>query len=51
MPINKQIKIKGEKFSNGVNFKNIILDYLMYKLNISNNDLHNLKNETNINIS
>lgn len=51
MPINKQIKIKEEKFSNGVNFKNIILDYLMYKLNISNNDLHNFKNEANINIS
>ena len=51
MPINKKIEIKKEKFSNGINFKNVILDYLMHKLNISNNDLHNLKNEANINIS
>ena len=51
MPINKQIKIKGEIFSNDRNFQDIILDYLIYTLNISNNDLHNLKNDANINMS
>lgn len=51
MPINKEIKIKEEKFSNDRNFQDIILDYLIYSLNIFNDDLHNLKNDTNINMS
>ncbi len=51
MPINKQIKLKEEIFSNDRNFQDIILDYLIYSLNISDNDLHNLKNDANINIS
>lgn len=51
MKINKQIKIKKENFSNDRNFQNIILDYLIYSLNISNDDLHNLKNDANINVS
>ena len=45
MLINKQIKIKDEIFSNDRCFKDIIFDYLMYKLNIGNDDLHNLKND------
>lgn len=51
MPINKEIKIKEEKFSNDRNFQDIILDYLIYSLNIFNDDLHNLKNDANINMS
>lgn len=51
MLINKQIKIKGEIFSNDRNFKDVIFDYLMYELNITNDDLHNLKNDANINMS
>ena len=38
MPINKQIIIKKEIFSNDRNFQDIILDYLIYSLNISNDD-------------
>lgn len=45
---NKQLKIKEENFSNDRNFQDIILDYLIYTLNISNDDLHNLKNDANI---
>lgn len=51
MPIIKQIKIKKELFSNDRTFRDIILDYLIYSLNINNDDLHNLKNDANINIS
>ena len=51
MLINKQVKIKEEIFSNDRNFQDVILDYLIYSLNISNNDLHNFKNDDNINIS
>ena len=51
MLINKQVKIKEEIFSNDRNFQDIILDYLIYSLNISNDDLHNLKNDANINMS
>ena len=51
MLINKQIKIKEEIFTNGRNFQDIILDYLIYSLNISNDDLYVLKNDANINIS
>ena len=51
MLINKQMKIKDENFSNDSNFQDIILDYLIYTLNISNDDLHNLKNDVNINMS
>lgn len=51
MSINKQINIKEEKFSNNKNFQDIILDYLIYSLNIFNDDLHNLKNDVNINMS
>ena len=51
MLINKQVKIKEENFSNDRNFQDIILDYLIYTLNISNDDLHNLKNDANINMS
>ena len=51
MSINKQIKIKEEIFSNDRYFKDIILDYLIYSLNISNDDLHILKNDANINMS
>lgn len=50
MLVNKQLKIKEENFSNDKNFQDIILDYLIYTLNISNNDLHNLKNDANINM-
>ena len=38
MPINKQNIIKKEIFSNDRNFQDIILDYLIYSLNISNDD-------------
>ena len=51
MPINKQIKIKGEIFSSDRKFQDIILDYLIYTLNIFNYDLNNLKNDVNINMS
>ena len=51
MLVNKQLKIKEENFSNDRNLQDIILDYLIYTLNISNDDLHNLKNDANINIS
>lgn len=51
MLVNKQLKIKEENFSNDRNFQDIILDYLIYTLNISNDDLHNLKNNANINMS
>ena len=51
MLVNKQLKIKEEIFSNDRNFQDIILDYLIYSLNISNDDLHNLKNDANINMS
>ena len=51
MPINKQIKIKEENFSNDRNFHDIILEYLICSLNISNDDLHILKNDANINMS
>ena len=51
MNINKQAKIKKENFSSDRNFQNIILDYLIYSLNMSNDDLHNLKNDFNINMS
>ena len=51
MPINKQIKIKEEIFGNDRKVQDIILDYLIYSLNISNDDLHNLKNDANINMS
>lgn len=51
MSINKQIKIKEEIFSNDRKIQDIILDYLIYSLNISNDDLHNLKNDANINMS
>lgn len=51
MLVNKQLKIKEENFSNDRNFQDIILDYLIYTLNISNDDLHNLKNDVNINMS
>ena len=51
MLVNKQLKIKEENFSNDRNFQDIILDYLIYTLNISNEDLHNLKNDANINMS
>ena len=51
MSINKQIKIKEEIFSNDRKIQDIILDYLIYTLNISNDDLHNLKNDANINMS
>ncbi len=51
MLVNKQLKIKEENFSNDRNFQDIILDYLIYTLNISNDDLHNLKNDANINMS
>ena len=47
----KKVKIKDEIFSNDRNFQDVILDYLIYSLNISNNDLHNLKNDANINMS
>ena len=40
MPINKQIKINEEIFSTDRNFRDIILEYLIYSLNISNNDFH-----------
>lgn len=51
MLVNKQLKIKKENFSNNRNFQDIILDYLIYTLNISNDDLNNLKNDANINMS
>lgn len=51
MLVSKQLKIKEENFSNDRNFQDIILDYLIYTLNISNDDLHNLKNDANINMS
>lgn len=51
MLINKQLKIKEEIFSNDRNFQDVILDYLIYSLNISNDDLHNFKNDANINMS
>lgn len=51
MLINKQVKIKKEIFSNDRNFQDVILDYLIYSLNISNDDLHNFKNDANINVS
>ncbi|CDA60898.1 unknown [Clostridium sp. CAG:524] len=51
MLVNKQLKIKEENFSNNRNFQDIILDYLIYTLNISNDNLHNLKNDANINMS
>ncbi len=51
MSINKQIKIKEEIFSNDRNLQDIILDYLIYSLNISNDDLHILKNDANIKMS
>lgn len=51
MLVNKQLKIKEENFSNDRSFQDIILDYLIYTLNISNDDLHNLKNDANINMS
>lgn len=51
MSINKKIKIKDEISSNNRNFQDIILDYLIYSLNISNDDLHNLKNDANISMS
>jgi len=51
MSINKQIKIKEEIFSNDRKIQDIILDYLIYSLNISNDDLHNFKNDANINMS
>ena len=51
MLVNKQLKIKEETFCNDRNFQDIILDYLIYTLNISNDDLHNLKNDANINMS
>lgn len=51
MLVNKQLKIKEENFSNDRKFQDIILDYLIYTLNISNDDLHNLKNDANINMS
>lgn len=51
MLINKQVKIKKETFSNDRNFQDVILDYLVYSLNISNDDLHNLKSDANINMS
>ncbi len=51
MLINKQVKIKEEIFSNDRNFQDVLLDYLIYSLNISNDDLHNLKNDANINMS
>lgn len=51
MLVKKQLKIKEENFSNDRNFQDIILDYLIYTLNISNDDLHNLKNDANINMS
>ena len=51
MIINKKIKIKEEMFSNDRCFKDIIFDYLMYKLNVTDDDLHNLKNDANINMS
>lgn len=41
MLINKQIKIKEEIFGSDRNFKDVIFDYLMYKLNLIDNDLHN----------
>ena len=46
-----QIKIKKEIFSSDRDFQDIILDYLIYSLNISNDDLYNLKKDTNINMS
>lgn len=51
MLINKQVKIKEEIFSNDRNFQDVILDYLIYSLNISNDDLYNFKNDANINVS
>ncbi len=51
MLINKQVKIKKGIFSNDRNFQDVILDYLIYSLNISNDDLHNFKNDANINVS
>ena len=51
MLINKQVKIKEEIFSKDRNFQDVILDYLIYSLNISNDDLHNFKNDANINMS
>ncbi len=51
MLINKQVKIKEEIFSNDRNFQGVILDYLIYSLNISNDDLHNFNNVANINMS
>lgn len=51
MLINKQVKIKEEIFSNDRNFQDVILDYLIYSLNISNDDLRNFKNDANINVS
>ncbi len=51
MPIIKQIKISEEIFSKDRKFQDIIFDYLIYSLNISNYDLHILKNDANINMS
>lgn len=51
MKINKQIKIKEEIFSHDRNFQDIILDYLIYSLNIFNDDLLNLKSDVNIDMS
>lgn len=38
MPINKQLKISNEFFSNN-DFQDIIYNYLIKMFNISNNDL------------
>lgn len=38
MPINKQLKISNEYFSNN-NFQDIIYNYLIKMFNISNNEL------------
>ena len=51
MIINTQIKIKEEIFSNDRNFKDVIFDYLIYKLNITDDDLQNLKKDANTNMS
>lgn len=40
MPINKQIKIKNEYFSNN-DFHDIIYNYLIKMFNIPNNDFKN----------
>lgn len=51
MLINKQIKIKEEIFGNDRKFKDIMFEYLMYELNITDDDLHDLKKDADINMT